>query len=72
VATLLRASMLLRIGHGERQLVERELRSDHRVMQRVNLGEPITEDDWAEVGRFDGVTAERSRLEREGWAIEEV
>jgi hypothetical protein len=72
MATLLRASMLLRIGHGERQLVERELRSDHRVMQRVNLGEPIKEDDWTEVGRFESVSAERARLEREGWAIEDV
>ena len=34
MATLVRASLLMRIGHGERQLVVRELRADNRVMQR--------------------------------------
>ncbi len=65
--TLLRATIVLRTAFGERQLVERELRSDHRVMQRVNSGVPIDEGSWQEVGHFTDLDAERLRLRAEGW-----
>jgi hypothetical protein len=71
VATLLRASLLLRIGHGERQLVVRELRSDQRVMQRINPGTPVDETPWTEIGHFKDLDKERQRLRADGWDIEE-
>ena len=72
MATLLRASLLLRIGHGERQLVVRELRADNRVMQRINPGTPIDDVPWTEIGRFKDLEKERERLRVDGWQIEEV
>jgi len=71
VATLLRASLLLRVAHGERQLVVRELRDDNRVMQRINSGTPIDEAPWTEIGRFKDLDKERARLRADGWEIEE-
>jgi hypothetical protein len=71
VATLLRASLLLRVGHGERQLVVRELRDDRRVMQRINPGTPIDETPWIEIGRYKDIEKERARLRADGWEIEE-
>ena len=71
MATLLRASLLLRVGHGERQLVVRELREDQRVMQRINPGTPIDERPWTEIGRYKDLAKERARLRADGWEIEE-
>ena len=71
MATLLRASLLLRVGHGERQLVERELREDQRVMQRINPGTPVDDMPWREIGRYKDLGMERARLRAEGWEIEE-
>ena len=71
MATLLRASLLLRVAHGERQLVVRELRADNRVMQRINPGTPIDEKPWTEIGRFKDLAKERARLHADGWQIEE-
>jgi hypothetical protein len=71
MATLLRASLLLRVAHGERQLVVRELRSDQRVMQRINPGTPVDDKPWTEIGRFKDLEKERERLRVDGWEIEE-
>jgi hypothetical protein len=71
MATLLRASLLLRVAHGERQLVVRELRSDQRVMQRINPGTPVDDTPWTEIGRFKDLEKERERLRVDGWEIEE-
>jgi hypothetical protein len=72
MATLLRASLLLRVGHGERQLVVRELRADNRVMQRINPGTPIDDAPWTEIGRYKDLDKERERLRADGWDIEEL
>jgi hypothetical protein len=71
MATLVRASLLMRIGHGERQLVVRELRADNRVMQRINPGSPIDDTPWTEIGRYKDLDKELDRLRVDGWAIEE-
>jgi hypothetical protein len=71
VATLLRASLLLRVAHGERQLVVRELRTDQRVMQRINPGTPVDDTPWTEIGRYKDLEKERARLRADGWEIEE-
>ncbi len=71
MTTLLRASLLLRVSHGERQLVVRELRSDQRVMQRINPGTPIDDIPWTEIGRYKDIDKERERLRVDGWEIEE-
>ncbi|MEO8633605.1 MAG: hypothetical protein ABI466_09595 [Chloroflexota bacterium] len=71
MATLLRASLLMRSGHGERQLVVRELRADQRVMQRINPGTPIDDMPWTEIGRYKDLDKERERLRIDGWEIEE-
>ena len=71
MATLLRASLLLQVAHGERQLVVRELRSDKRVMQRINPGTPVDDKPWTEIGRFKDLEKERERLRVDGWEIEE-
>jgi hypothetical protein len=71
MATLIRASLLMRIGHGERQLVIRELRADNRVMQRINQGIPVDDSPWTEIGRYKHLDKERERLRVDGWAIEE-
>ncbi|MDP9252007.1 MAG: hypothetical protein M3O80_03290 [Chloroflexota bacterium] len=71
MATLVRASLLMRIGHGERQLVVRELRADNRVMQRINPGSPIDDIPWTEIGRYKDLDKELERLRVDGWAIEE-
>jgi len=71
MATLLRASLLLKVAHGERQLVVRELRSDQRVMQRINPGTPVDDMPWTEIGRFKDLEKERERLRVDGWEIEE-
>ena len=71
MATLLRASLLLAVAHGERQLVVRELRADNRVMQRINPGTPVDDMPWTEIGRFKDLEKERERLRVDGWEIEE-
>jgi hypothetical protein len=71
VATLLRASLLLRVGQGERQLVVRELRADQRVMQRINPMTPIDDLPWIEIGQYKDLDKERARLRADGWEIEE-
>ena len=71
MATLLRASLLLRVGHGERQPVVRELRADNRVMQRNNPGPPNDDMPWVEIGRYKDLDKERERLRVDGWEIEE-
>jgi len=71
MATLLRASLLLKVAHGERQLVVRELRSDQRVMQRINPGTPVDDKPWTEIGTFKDLEKERERLRVDGWEIEE-
>jgi hypothetical protein len=71
MATLVRESLLMRIGHGERQLVVRELRADNRVMQRINPGSPIDDTPWTEIGRYKDLDKELERLRVDGWAIEE-
>jgi hypothetical protein len=71
MATLLRASLLLGVGHGEGQLVVRELREDQRVMQRIDPGTPIDERPWTEIGRYKDLEKERARLRADGWEIEE-
>jgi hypothetical protein len=71
MATLVRASLLMRIGHGERQLVVRELRADNRVMQRINPGTPIDDTPWTEIGHYKDLEKELERLRVDGWAIEE-
>lgn len=72
MATVLRASLLLRTGHGERQLVVRELRSDQRVMQRINPGTPVDDMPWTEIGRYKDLEKERERLRVDGWEIEDT
>jgi hypothetical protein len=71
MATLLRASLLLPVGHGERQLVVRELRADQRVMQRINPSTPIDDLPWIEIGQYKDLDKERARLRADGWEIEE-
>jgi hypothetical protein len=71
MATLLRASLLLRVGPGERQLVVRELRADQRVMQRINPSTPIDDLPWIEIGQYKDLEKERARLRADGWEIEE-
>lgn len=71
MATLLRASLVLRVAHGERQLVVRELRDDQRVMQRINAGTPIDETQWTEIGRYKDLEKERARLRADGWETRE-
>ena len=58
-------------GHGERQLVVRELRADNRVMQRINPGTPVDDTPWTEIGRYKDLDKERERLRVDGWEIEE-
>lgn len=67
---VLRAHQLRSVGPGQRWLVEREWLSDGRVMQRINEGTPVTEDDWREVARWTDVAAERERLRAERWEID--
>jgi hypothetical protein len=71
MATLLRASLVLQVARGERHLVVRELRSDNRVMQRINPGTPVDDTPWTEIGRYKDLDVERARLRVDGWDIEE-
>jgi len=64
---LLRAHQLRSIGAGQRWLVEREWLADGRVMQRINEGKPVLENEWRETGRWSDLDAERERLRAEGW-----
>ena len=66
---LLRAHLLKSVGPGQKYLMEREWRSDGRVMQRVNAGEPIKEDDWQEVARWTDLDRERATSTTEGWEL---
>lgn len=67
---LLRAHQLRSIGPGQRWLVEREWLSDHRVMQRINEGRPLLENEWNEAARWSDLDDERARLRDEGWEID--
>ena len=67
---VLRAHQLKSVGPGQRYLMEREWRSDGRVMQRVNAGQPVMEDDWREIGRWRDLDVERRALGDQGWEID--
>lgn len=67
---VLRAHQLRSIGPGQRWLVEREWLADGRVMQRINEGKPILENDWREAARWTDLAAERERLRAEGWELD--
>ena len=67
---VLRAHQLRSIGPGQRWLVEREWLADGRVMQRINEGRPIMENDWRETARWTDLDAERARLRAEGWELD--
>ena len=66
----LRAHQLRTIGPGQRWLVEREWLEDGRVMQRINEGRPILENDWQETAQWSELDAERARMRNEGWEID--
>lgn len=68
---VLRAHQLRSVGHGQRHLVEREWLPDGRVMQRVNPGEPVVENDWKEIGRWRDLATERAALAEQGWEIDD-
>ena len=68
--SLLRAHQLRSIGPGQKWLVEREWLADGRVMQRINEGKPMLENDWRETGRWSDLDAERELLRAEGWEID--
>ena len=68
---LLRAHVLKSVGPGQRYLVEREWHSDGRVMQRVNAGVPVKEDEWHEVGRWGDLATERRGAQSDGWDIDD-
>lgn len=67
---VLRAHQSRKIGHGQSYLVEREWRSDGRVMQRMNEGRPDVEDEWKQLGRWSDLDAERAKIAREGWELD--
>ena len=67
---VLRAHQLRSIGPGQRWLVEREWLDDGRVMQRVNEGRPVVENEWREADRWSDLDAERMRLRTEGREID--
>lgn len=67
---LLRAHQTRSVGPGQRWLVEREWLSDGRVMQRINNGKPILENDWRETERWTDLDAERAELRADGWEID--
>jgi hypothetical protein len=67
---LLRAHQLKSLGPGQKYLVEREWRSDGRVMQRVNEGRADLEDDWKAIGRWRDLDAERRAVASQGWALD--
>ena len=74
----LRESGVARLGleqHGacdlvHRRVVEREGLADGRVMQRVNEGVPVKENDWREVGRWTDLAREQAALIAEGWVVD--
>lgn len=67
---VLRAHQLRSLGAGQRWLVEREWRADHRVMQRVNPGSPEPDADWKQIGRWIDLDKERAALAEQGWEID--
>ena len=67
---VLRAHQLRSIGPGQRWLVELELLSDGRVLERVNPGTPEPRQEWKEIGRWSDLVEERARLARDGWKLE--
>ena len=69
---VLRAHQLRSVGPGQKWLVEREWLADGRVMQRVNEGKPIHENDWREIARWSDLESERASLRSEGWEIDPV
>jgi len=68
---VLRAHQLRSIGPGQRWLVELELVSDGRVLERLNPGTPEPPQDWKEIGRWNDLSEERARLARDGWQLED-
>jgi hypothetical protein len=67
---LLRAHQLRSLGTGQRWLVEREWLSDGRVVERINEGKPLLENDWREVARWSDLDDERARARSTAWEIE--
>ena len=67
---VLRAHQLRSVGPGQRWLVEREWRTDGRVMQRTNEGRPDVEDEWKQIGRWSDLERERAAIARGGWELD--
>ncbi len=64
--------MTRRLAHGDRHVVTRVYLSDGRVEERTNPGVPDDDDlPWSPAGRYSDLDAERERLSRAGWSIEE-
>lgn len=69
---VLRASVTRRLAHGDRLVVTRVYLSDGTVQERTNPGVPDDDDlPWSPAGKYEDLDAERARLTREGWAIED-
>jgi hypothetical protein len=67
---LLGAHQLRSLGPGQRWLVELELTSDRKILQRINEGTPEPSRSWAVVGTWTDLEAERGRLAAEGWELD--
>jgi hypothetical protein len=67
---VLRAHQLRSIGPGQRWLVDLELLSDGRILERLNPGTPEPAEDWKEIGRWSDLADERARLARDGWKLD--
>jgi hypothetical protein len=67
---LLRAHQLRSVGPGQKWLVEREWLSDGRVMERINEGKPLLENDWREVARWSDLDDEGARARSAAWEID--
>ncbi|HKW78349.1 MAG TPA: hypothetical protein VJQ09_04555 [Candidatus Limnocylindria bacterium] len=67
---VLKAHQLRSIGPGQRWLVELEMLSDGRVLERLNPGTPEPEQRWQEIGRWIDLDEERARLRRDGWQLD--
>ena len=69
---VLRASVTRRLAHGDRYVVTRAYLSDGTVQERTNPGTPDDDDHpWTPAGHYRDLDAERERLARDGWSIED-
>jgi hypothetical protein len=69
---VLRASVTRRLAHGDRHVVTRVYLNDGTVEERTNPGVPDDDDlPWSPAGHYRDLDAERERLSREGWSVEE-